>query len=429
MLGLTRSAIPGCTTALVVVLLLTAGTLISCSSSGTPGDGNEGHTFSSYTEDGIEVSVTSGVPKYTGQLFEFEEEVRLHQDEDRPESLLNQVSSFARGEDGRYYVPDRGDNRIAVYDGDGEYLFSFGREGEGPGEFRSLLGIEISDGRISTFDTSLKRSVLFTTDGELIAHYRLPGTRNMDFRNMVLGIEPLDDGRLVVRSQENDMEHEYMATRSIVTVFSADLDTLCRVEGAFFSFGKRITVGRSTSSAPSFYGPQSVVSFQRSRGIFSYHTIEPVIKWYDFTGDLIRVVRMDTEPDPVTEGERRGIARYLQKDIDEADDNWRAVREEARRQAVIPDVKSYWDGITVDSFGYHWIRRNIDFTVPDPYDEPPETMLLSPEGEYLGDATYPMLRSWVSQGYMLAVHEDEESGETDYIVYRMIPIPEGFIYP
>ncbi len=56
-------------------------------------------------------------------------------------------------------------------------------------------------------------------------------------------------------------------------------------------------------------------------------------------------------------------------------------------------------------------------------------MLLSPEGEYLRDVTHPLPGSWVSREYLLARHEDEESGETEFIVYRMIPIPDGFIYP
>ena len=60
---------------------------------------------------------------------------------------------------------------------------------------------------------------------------------------------------------------------------------------------------------------------------------------------------------------------------------------------------------------------------------PPERMLLSPEGEYLRDVTHPLPGSWVSREYLLARHEDEESGETEFIVYRMIPIPDGFIYP
>jgi len=40
---------------------------------------------------------------------------------------------------------------------------------------------------------------------------------------------------------------------------------------------------------------------------------------------------MDTEPEPVSDAERRGIERLLQQQVEESDDEWRAVREEARR--------------------------------------------------------------------------------------------------
>lgn len=41
--------------------------------------------------------------------------------------------AFVQGPDGNYYVPDVRDNRIVVFDSDGNYLRSIGRDGEGPG--------------------------------------------------------------------------------------------------------------------------------------------------------------------------------------------------------------------------------------------------------------------------------------------------------
>ena len=431
LLGLNHSAIPRRTTTLVGILLLTTGTLISCSSSGTPGDRNRGHTFSTSIEDGVEVSVTSDVPKYTGQLFTFEEEVRLHQDEERPESLLNRAYNFTRGPDGRYYVPDTGDNRIVVFDGDGEYVFSFGREGEGPGEFRSLQGVEIVNDRIITFDTRLSRSAVFSTDGTLIGHYRLPGTGNMNRQHMVTGIRSLEDGRLVIRSQVTDFDdREFRPLHIVITVLSADGDTLGQVSGEPWSFGKQIFVDGYGGMTTNFYGPQSFVSFHPGIGIIKTHTIEPVLRWYDLQGNLLRIIRMEMEPEAVTEEERRGIDRYLQQQIDESDyEYWRAVQEEVRKQTLIPDVKSCWAGVSVDAFGYYWISRHIDYTSPDPFQEPTTRMLLSPAGEYLCDVRLPMSNSWLSQGHILTRQEDEETGEIILLVYRMIPIPEGFIYP
>ena len=75
---------------------------------------------------------------------------------------------------------------------------------------------------------------------------------------------------VIERLQEMDMDdRDYRPTRSIVTVYSADLDTLCRVEGAFFSRGKQVTVDRRGTTATTFFGPQSITSFQRGMGIFT----------------------------------------------------------------------------------------------------------------------------------------------------------------
>ena len=138
---------------------------------------------------------------------------------------------------------------------------------------------------------------------------------------------------------------------------------------------------------------------------------------------------MDLTPESVTDEERGAIQRLLQKRIDEADDMWRPVYVEAKKQALIPDVKTYWSGVGIDEYGYHWIGRHTDYTAPDPYAEPGRYMLLSPEGEYLGEFQNPESRGGRSRGHFLSIREDEETGEMHYIVYRMVPAVEGFVYP
>jgi len=46
------------------------------------------------------------------------------------------VPSVTLDDEGRFYVYDAGNYRVAVFDPDGEFLFQFGSRGEGPGEFR-----------------------------------------------------------------------------------------------------------------------------------------------------------------------------------------------------------------------------------------------------------------------------------------------------
>lgn len=75
--------------------------------------------------------------------------------------------AFVQGPDGNYYVPDVRDNRIVVFDSDGNYLRSIGRDGEGPGEFRYVLLQSLKGDTLCIFDYSLQRTTRILTDGTI----------------------------------------------------------------------------------------------------------------------------------------------------------------------------------------------------------------------------------------------------------------------
>jgi hypothetical protein len=59
-----------------------------------------------------------------------------------PEELVfAAIESVVRLPDGTVAVSDAGATRISLFDADGAFLRSWGRQGDGPGEFRSLSRI------------------------------------------------------------------------------------------------------------------------------------------------------------------------------------------------------------------------------------------------------------------------------------------------
>ncbi len=396
---------------------------VACSSAG---DRAGEHYFEIVSENEVTTAVTSSVPKYEGQLFEFEEILHLRQDEKRTESLLNRARSFIMGDDGRYYVPDPGDNRIAVFNENGEYSHSIGRQGAGPGEFESVFTCEVKNGQLMAFDPRANRLSIFSTNGEFIRHISGPQV-GFGVNNMI----PLSEDRMLISYTDFDRtDREYMYQWSTIMVFSALDDTLCQLSSDPWSFGKRITVDRYGGTAQHFFSPRTGIYYYPGYGILKYNTKDPIIEWYDLYGSLQRTIRMDMLPEKVTDEEKRGIRRYLQRRVDEAaNEGWRAVYEETKKQAVIPSEKSCWASVTSDEYGFHWIAYYADYTHPDPFEVLLRYRLLNPEGEYLGDVEYPERGARLSRGHLLAYREDDETGEIAYIVYRMIPAVEGFKYP
>ncbi len=100
-------------------------------------------------------AINSAVPKYAGELFTYEKILEIRPDPDNDVSLLYQPSAFTTDGDA-YYVADTYNHRIAVFDLQGNYVRSIGRQGEGPGELQYPGGevsasFSLRDGIIAVF--------------------------------------------------------------------------------------------------------------------------------------------------------------------------------------------------------------------------------------------------------------------------------------
>jgi hypothetical protein len=91
--------------------------------------------------------------------------------------MFNQPQSVKASEDGSIYVLDWRDICIKVYDRQGKYQRTIGRQGQGPGEFSSgFLYFDISsDGKIYIMDCRNSCIIIMNKDGDFIHSFRLPG--------------------------------------------------------------------------------------------------------------------------------------------------------------------------------------------------------------------------------------------------------------
>jgi hypothetical protein len=83
------------------------------------------------------------------------------------------ISSVAFGDDRRLHMLDPQQRRVHVVDSSGAHLFSFGVSGDGPGEFRSPVGVQaLADGRIVVADSGHEAFLVFSPDGAYLRSVR-----------------------------------------------------------------------------------------------------------------------------------------------------------------------------------------------------------------------------------------------------------------
>ncbi len=82
---------------------------------------------------------------------------------------ISDIRDVKVGKDGNIYALDSRNFRIIVFNSEGVVTGAFGRQGEGPGEFRQPVHMELSEeGNLYVLDGALNRITAFTPDGQLL---------------------------------------------------------------------------------------------------------------------------------------------------------------------------------------------------------------------------------------------------------------------
>ena len=91
--------------------------------------------------------------------------------------MLHQPRDVAIDSDGNIYVLDAGNFRIQKYSPEGNYLDTYGRRGQGPGEFENPVSIDIdSDGNISVADQGNNRVIVLSPEGRELRTFKFGST-------------------------------------------------------------------------------------------------------------------------------------------------------------------------------------------------------------------------------------------------------------
>ncbi len=106
--------------------------------------------------------------------------------------LFYKPEDIAFDREGNIYVLDAGNHRVQKFSSEGKFISSFGRKGQGPGEFQMPLSIDCGEnGRIYIPDAHNQRIVVFAPDGSLVESLNM-------HEHMAGPIRLLKDSRLLM---------------------------------------------------------------------------------------------------------------------------------------------------------------------------------------------------------------------------------------
>lgn len=291
-----------------------------------------------------------------------------------------------RLEDGRIVVSDAGALEIRFFSADGQFLYSVGGKGKGPGEFTTLGRITIvGPDSLFVFDGQLRRISVFDLDAELVASLTLENTGD-PVRPLALydlaGV--YDDGTFLlvpISVPADAVQPRETYWDSVPNLRYSRAGTLLDTIGVFS--------GQLVASAPEFTTapPFARASYHAfTDGYFYIGRAERFeIHVYDPQGQ-VSIVRKAHGIEPVSD---RDIERWIEFRIRHLEGSQREKARVAGRKYVselqVPRSKPAHADIVVDSERNLWVRH---FAAPWHTGSVPWSVF-DPSGRWLGDVQLP----------------------------------------
>ena len=316
------------------------------------------------------------------------------------------VTGGVRLSDGRIAILNSGSKTVRIFGGDGGFVNEFGGSGDGPGEFRNLSSIHcLSGDTLLIWDGARPGISFFTSSGEFIRSQRLapPGSES------VAGIEPLSDGRLVVKTYASPLTQG--GDRGV---------GIYRDSAPLFLFDRSGVLLDTIGVFPSTESALMEVAGHTLFGAAPF----PKSTWIDVKGNSIYVGTANTMEVSVlnSEGMVEAVFRYpaaelavRQEDRDWYGDRMTEMASSPQEEQmlgpllealVFPETRAAFSDLRLDGTGSIWLRTGRHFP---PFAPSNEWTVLSDEGVLLGTLSLPERFEVLEFGsdYILGVWKDE----------------------
>lgn len=304
-----------------------------------------------------------------------------------------QVRNATRLSDGSIVVANEGSNEVRLYAPDGTFAHAFGREGEGPGEFRRLTSVHAAPGdSLAAFDYWLARITVFRM-GEA-------GSRTIDlshFGTRVWRVVSLGDetfAAIVYGYPAANLQGLYRVAYTIVKfdLHGGEVDTLATIAG---SEGFQFDQG----DARPLFAKNGFIAGHGGR-LYAGDADSMQVAVYGGDGALEMILRVPGYDLRLTDAERAAERATLLPETEVP----AFIRDVV---AALPDpaTRPAFAQLLVDAPGNVWAPEHQGRAERD---RPTECAVFGPDGEWLGHVTLPagFTPHEIGEDWILGVQRD-----------------------
>jgi hypothetical protein len=225
-------------------------------------------------------------PKGMPSKIRFEQELVIGESDD-PEKSFAEVSNFVVDEAGTIYALDFKDRKIKVFDSQGQFIRSFGEQGQGPGEMEMPAGIHLApSGELVIEDAYARKLVYFSKDGTYLRNFSFAD--RMALVNLVMG----PNGHFLGREMKLEGEKMFF----VIKKFDPELKPLFSLDQIEFA----IPIPGSGNKID-LMDMLSIYQFDSSGNIYYGRNTDYEIKVYTSDGTHVKSIQKEYDPQEVTE--------------------------------------------------------------------------------------------------------------------------------
>ena len=316
--------------------------------------------------------------------------------------LLNRVVGATRLPDGRVVVADGGSSQLRFFDSTGAFIEAVGREGQGPGEFQYLRGLErCGADSVFAFDLNWQMKV-FTSAGKLGRELvvREPGSTTTPYR---LACSPT--GMLVISLWgERTRVPTIGFYRSMSKVLVLDAEGREAADLGEHLASERI--GTQTGSRPHPFGRQTSIAAGENM-VYLGDGERFEIRRYSRDGKLERIQRAPSEDLSISP---TILAEYRSAQLAQTPEERRPALERSIAEMPMPEGLPAFTQLRVDTEGNLWAQR---FRAAADSEASHRWAVFSDDGSFLGHVGMPPAFEVLEIGddYVLGVTKDAEGVE------------------
>ena len=277
--------------------------------------------------DGVTVVKNPIEPMYGEDVLSLEEEITIGKTIKGEEPVFIVLTGIQVDSKGNIYVLDGRARKVKVFDKDGKHIRSFGREGQGPGEFQLANDIVLTpDETIMILDRGNYRLSFFSQEGELLKEVSASKIPSL-FR-----IYPDSDGNYTAKISLRGRKYVYQIKK-----LDANLEELSLIA--------ELEHPRRTDVLEMFFPSLIAVVMKDDRivlGNWQHYKLTVT----DKTGRKIREIHKDYNPVKITDEDKERVIKELSAGIP------------LRRRVEFPNNYPAFQGLSCDEQGRIFVRTS-----------------------------------------------------------------------